>query len=178
MSREREELLYNVQSLTDVLSHIKEQIASDVKEHGAYRTLGERPPVPREELIEKYRLRIAKITGKEVRVLDDTVECIVKYAGANGSFFNYIPSKKVEVDRPSGWVISDCVILYFNKTSDTATLKTQINEVYEDLTVWHQAVTEDVLAINSQIPGLVDEAIAAHEDKKSQDKALEDELNS
>lgn len=177
MKHREQTLLFTNQRMADLSTTVKDRVMVDIKESvSSYK--GPEPSVSRDELKKKYKIHIARITDKVIRVVDDTVECVIRFEGSNGTYFHYAPSKQLQVDKPEGYAISDCVIMYFPKSDDTAALKEEINDNYEDFMAWYNALTEEATAYNNALSGIIDSAFDEYDQRVNADKSLEDELNS
>lgn len=172
--RSKTETLFSTSNLQQVkqqtVQDLKRDIAEDNPMYGMQGTF-------EQKLFTKYRLPVATITRRENRVQGDTVEHVIHFEGGNGGFFHYNPTKKSDMEKPSGYTISNAVYFYLHNTDDAASLKVQIREIDDKLDAWFSLVQSEVQEFNDTLPKLIEQAVAENQSRKEREKQLEDELN-
>lgn len=172
----RTELLFNKERFSEYAAGIKVKIQSDiVSDEPLYGVEGQSL---RQKLLNKYKVPVPHITEKKAVVSKDNIEYKIRFEGANGGFFHYWPSEKVQNDRPEGEAISNCVSLYFHNTNDAEAIKLEINEKFDDFEAWYEALKKEVVEFNNGLAAYIDEVIKENEARLAREKKLEAELNS
>lgn len=175
MSQRDARTLFSNQAMGDLKSSLRDRIRRDIKdEHSLYEYKG----TQKERLLAKYSIRIPTITERKSTVSGDEIEHSISFTDANGTFFHHSPTKQTPHDKPTAYVISNALYIYFDRLDDTDELKKRIKAANEAFDAWFDLLKEEVEEYNRQLPSVIDSTIADYEAELKKQKDLEDELNS
>lgn len=177
VSKSEAQLMFNRQPIADHISNMKDEIRNIAKSYKRD-ILNLNLEVEIEKIAKQCRMDIPLLGAKKGSLAGKDVEYSVHFDGSNGAFFGYWPSNQPDADRPTAYVISNCLYMYYSHEVDIQDVKKQFDSDYSDLLAWFNLLKEECEKYNQSLEEYIKSELQEQVKAIQQEIDLETELNS